>query len=159
QLWLAPYADRFRNAAVTIDPIRRAARLWVDRFATPTPSAEQVRHLLWIVAQLHAVVPIVHARFEGASMAEKYAGLGGDTRDPFVLAGNPLVAAYAEGGDVAVDAWIAAQTEWSREEIGKMLREVAIEVVTGEEGLRPQASGLSQNEDEDEEVGEEDDEE
>jgi hypothetical protein len=150
QLWLAPYAGRFRNAAVTLDPIHHAARLWVDRFATPTPSAEQVHHLLWIVAQLHAVVPVAHARFEGATMAEKYAGLVGDTRDPFVLAGNPLVAEYARGGDAAVDAWIAVESAWSREEVAHMLRELAIDVVM--EG------GVSQSEEEEEVEDEEDEE-
>src|SRR6185295_16941051 len=54
----------------------------------------------------------------------------------FVLGGNPLLAAHDAGGEQAVDAWIAAQTQWSNEEIAQMLRELAIELVTRSE-LRP----------------------
>ena len=129
-LWLAPYGGRYRNAAVTIDRKHHAAHLWIDRFASPTSAEEQVHHLLWIVSRLHEVTPIVHARFGGATMAQKYAGLMGDTSEPFVIGGNPLIAVYAERGEGGVDAWIDVQNHWSSEELAHMLRELAIEVVT-----------------------------
>ncbi|HSD87501.1 MAG TPA: hypothetical protein VLB44_08295 [Kofleriaceae bacterium] len=132
-LWLAPYGGRYRNAAVTIDRKHHAAHLWVDRFAVPTPPAEQVRHLLWIVSKLAEVVPVVHARFVGATMAQKYGTLMGDTTEPFVLGGNPLLVVYAAGGQAAVDQWIEEQTVWSAEEVAQMLRELAIEIVTADD--------------------------
>jgi hypothetical protein len=129
-LWLAPYAGRYRNASVTIDRKHHAAHLWVDRFAVPCSAREQVQHLLWVLSKLDEVTPIVHARFAGASIAQKYAGLTDDESEPFVLGGNPLLAVHAQGGEANVDAWIASQTAWSREEIAQMLRELAIEIVT-----------------------------
>jgi hypothetical protein len=129
-LWLAPYGGRYRNAAVTIDHRRHAAHFWVDRFAVPCSAEEQVHHLLWILTKLDEVVPIVHARFAGATMAQKYAGLMGDTSEPFVLGGNPLLAIHATQGEQGVDRFLAEQTEWSAEELAAMLRELAIEVVT-----------------------------
>lgn len=129
-LWLAPYNNRFRNAAVTIDPKRHAAHLWVDRFAAMTPNDEQVHHLMWVLSQLDLVLPIVHAKFEGASMAQKYAGMMDDAPEPFVLGGNPLVAAHRAGGDAAVDAIVAQPGEWTERELAAMLRELAIEIVT-----------------------------
>jgi hypothetical protein len=132
-LWLSPYGGRYRNAAVTLDRTRHAAHLWVDRFAVPCSPAEQVQHLLWVVSRIDEVIPVVHARFGGASMAQKYGGILGETGDrgePFVLGGNPLLTVHREGGEVAVDAWIASQTDWSNEEIAAMLRELAIELVS-----------------------------
>lgn len=147
-LWLAPYGGRYRNAAVTIDRAHHAAHLWVDRFAVPCSAEEQVHHLLWILSKLDEVVPILHARFAGATTAQKYAGLIGDTSEPFVLGGNPLLAVYARGGEQAVDAWIADQTDWSAHEVAQMLRELAIEVVT--------ASDDDEGDDADEVIGDED---
>ncbi len=132
-LWLAPYGGRHRNAAVTIDSKHHAAHLWVDRFAVPCSAAEQVHHLLWIVTKLHEIIPVIHARFAGATMAQKYGGLMGDTSEPFVLGGNPLIAVHARGGEQGVDAWIDGQTDWSREEVAQMLRELAIELVTSDD--------------------------
>lgn len=126
-LWLAPYAGRYRNAAVTFDRARHAAHLWVDRFAVPCSPGDQVHHLLWIVSKLDEVLPVVHARFGGASMAQK---LGDEAPEPFVLGGNPLLRVFAEGGQRAVDAWTAEQTEWSPQEVGAMLRELAIEIAS-----------------------------
>ena len=97
-LWLAPYASRFRNSGVTHDDERHAAHLWVDRFEAETGNDEQVHHLMWVLAQLDAVLPIAHARFAGATMAQKYSGMMDDAPEPFVLGGNPLVAAYREVG-------------------------------------------------------------
>ena len=129
-LWLGPYAMRYRNADVTIDPAHHAVHLWVDRFAVGTDAAAQVEHLLWIAAQLHQVLPVLHARFVGATMLQKYGGLMGEVEPPFVLGGNPLVARHAEGGEQAVDAWIATQTAWSSAELARMLDELAVDLVT-----------------------------
>jgi len=123
-LWLAPYGGRHRNAAVTIDRTHHAAHLWVDRFAVPVEVGVQVHHLLWIATQLDAVLPVVHARFAGATMAQKYGGLMGDASEPFVLGGNPLLAVPA----AHIDAWIAKQHDWADEEIAQMLRDLAIEI-------------------------------
>jgi len=129
-MWLAPYGGRYRNAAVTIDQRHHAAHLWVDRFAVPCSPHEQVHHLLWVVSKLDEITPILHARFGGATMAQKYGGMLGDTSAPFVLGGNPLVAVHAAEGERGVDAWIAAQTHGSNDELAQMLRELAIELVT-----------------------------
>ena len=129
-LWLAPYGGRHRNAAVTIDRAHHSAHLWVDRFAVPSSSADQVHHLLWVLSKLDEVIPVVHARFAGATMAQKYGGLMKEAGEPFVLGGNPLVGVHAEGGDAAVDAWLARQSAWSDEELAQMLRELAIDLVT-----------------------------
>ena len=72
-LWLAPYGGRYRNAAVTFDRKHHAAHLWVDRFAVPCTPDEQVHHLLWILSKLDEVLPVVHARFAGATMARSTA--------------------------------------------------------------------------------------
>ncbi len=123
-LWLSPYGGRHRNAAVTIDRRHHAAHLWVDRFAVPSSPEEQVGHLLWILSKLDEIVPVIHARFGGASMQQKYGGMMGDTSEPFVLGGNPLLAVYASAGDSGVDAWIDSQKDWSPEEVAQMLRDL-----------------------------------
>ncbi|MDB4958398.1 MAG: hypothetical protein JWO36_5967 [Myxococcales bacterium] len=133
-LWLAPYGTRYRNTSVTFDRRHRAAHLWVDRFAVPCSVAEQVHHLLWIASKIDEVMPILHARFGGASMTQKYGGLAGSDNDTFVLGGNPLLAVHASGGEQAVDRWIAEQRAWSSAEVAEMLRETAIEIVTTERG-------------------------
>jgi hypothetical protein len=143
-LWLSAYGtERYRNAAVTIDRRHHSAHLWVDRFAVPCSPEEQAGHLLWVLSKLHEVTPVLHARFGGATMAQKYGGLMGDTSEPFVLGGNPLLAIYAESGEAIVDRWIAEQTDWSNEEVAQMLRELAEQIVAS---------------DPDEDDGEEDDE-
>lgn len=140
-LWLAPYGGRYRNSAVTIDRKHHSAHLWVDRFEVASDADELVGHLFWIVSKLDEVVPVVHARFASATMAQKYGELlgdeddEGDANEPFVLGGNPLMAAYALGGEAAVDRWIAEQTAWSKEEVAQMLREIAVEIVTATDSL------------------------
>ncbi|CAN5909330.1 hypothetical protein BH11MYX3_BH11MYX3_14110 [soil metagenome] len=138
-LWLAPYGGRYRNAAVTVDTRHHSAHLWVDRFAVPCSPADQVHHLMWVLGKIHEVMPILHARFSGATMAQKYGGLMGETAEPFVLGGNPLIAVHAQGGERGVDAWIETQTGWSNEEIAQMLRELAIELVTGSDVVDDEA--------------------
>jgi hypothetical protein len=98
----------------------------------PSSSTEQVEHLLWIISKLCEVIPVVHARFGGATMAQKYGGLMGDTSEPFVLGGNPLIDMHAAGQDL--DAWIESQMTWSNDEIAEMLRELAIEIATSNGG-------------------------
>jgi hypothetical protein len=135
-LWLAPYAGRYRNTAVTIDTVHHSAHLWVDRFAVPCEPAELVHHLLWIVSKLDEVVPVLHARFAPATMAQKCRGLDDEDllAQPFVLGGNPLVEIYRAGGEAAVDGWLAEQTDWSADELALMLRELAVEIVSTDEG-------------------------
>lgn len=134
-LWLAPYGDRHRNTAVTVDSVHHSAHLWVDRLAVPCKAAELVHHLLWIVSKLDEVVPVLHARFAPATMAQKYRGLDDEDliAEPFVLGGNPLIELYRAGSEVAVDAWLAKQTDWSSEELALMLRELAVEIVSTDE--------------------------
>lgn len=168
-LWLSPYGGRYRNAAVTLDRTRHAAHLWVDRFAVPCSPEEQVQHLLWIVSRIDEVVPVVHARFGGASMAQKYGGVMGDDDEPFVLGGNPLLAVHREGGEGAVDAWIDAQSAWSNEEIAAMLRELAIDLVSeavanGQDDVstamdNPSLEAISEEDEGDEDDDEDDDDE
>ncbi|HEY4057354.1 MAG TPA: hypothetical protein VGM39_12140 [Kofleriaceae bacterium] len=127
-LWLAPYGGRYRHANVTFDRTHHAVHLWVDRFEAPGPAAEMVGYLLWIASKLDDVLPVIHARFCGATMEQKYAR---DPSEAFVLGGNPLIDVHARGGDEGVDAWIDGQTVWSTEEVAQMLRELAIDIVTG----------------------------
>ncbi len=155
-MWLTPYGGRYRTARVTIDPVHHAAHFWVDRFAVPCSPQEQVHHLLWIVSKLDEVTPVVHARFAGATMGEKYGDLAGDLREAFVLGGNPLLAVHAREGDAGIDAWIAGQTTWSSEEIAPMLRELAIDLVTRR---APEPVSSEADEDEDDFVDDEEDEE
>ncbi len=133
-LWLAPYGGRYRNTAVTIDNIHHSAHLWVDRFAVPCTPEELVHHLLWIVSKLDEVVPVLHARFAPATMAQKYQGLDDEDllAEPFVLGGNPLIDIYQLGGDAGVEAWLAEQTDWAPDELALMLREVAVEIVSSD---------------------------
>jgi hypothetical protein len=130
-LWLTPYGGRYRNANVTFDRRHHAVHLWVDRFEAPGPAAEMIGYLLWIASKLDEVLPVVHARFAGASMQQKYGGIIGDTSEAFVLGGNPLVELHTRGGDEGVDTWLEEQTVWSNEEVAQMLRELAIDIVTG----------------------------
>ena len=163
-LWLAPYGDRYRNTAVTIDPTHHSAHLWVDRFAVPCKPEELVHHLLWIVAKLDEVMPVLHARFAPASIAQKYGGT--ETEEaPFVLGGNPLLALYKTGGDAAVDAWISSQSDWSAEELAMMLRELAVEIVSADNDdpdavpaqIGTEEEGPDDDDDDDDEDGDDDD--
>src|SRR5690349_17953649 len=102
---------------------------------------------MWIVAMIDKVVPVVHARFVAATMAQKYGGVIGEPSEPFVLGGNPLLAVHAQGGEVAVDAWLAAQTEWSNDELAHMLRELAVEIVTSDEVREPDDEAIDDEDD------------
>ena len=130
-LWLAPYAGHYRMGAVTIDRAHHSAHFWVDRFLVTTDDEEQVRHLLWVVSKLHEVIPVVNAHFAGASMEQKYGELVAERPEPFVLGGNPLAVAFRKDGEAGVDAWLAEQTDWSTEEIARMLVGLARGIATG----------------------------
>jgi hypothetical protein len=55
-------------------------------------------------------------------MAWKYRGLTGDSSEPFVLGGNPLLAVYRADGEPGVMAWVDdPPAEWSRREVAAML--------------------------------------
>lgn len=111
-LWLAPYRGEVRNAGMTYDQPHHAAQLWVE-------PAQLARHVLWVVSKIDEVFPIVRAR------------LGGPSGSSVVLGGNPLRTVYLEGGEAAVDRWVADQTEWSNAEITRMLCALARELATG----------------------------
>ncbi|MFT3696302.1 MAG: hypothetical protein QM831_24390 [Kofleriaceae bacterium] len=152
-LWLAPYGGRYRNTAVTIDPQHHSAHLWVDRFAVPCAAEELVHHLMWIVARLDEVIPVLHARFVPASLAQKHS----EVEDLFVLGGNPLLRVYRDGGESAVDAWITTQTDWSGDEVAMMLRELAVELVSGDEELVIIGDEEPDDDDDDDELPDDDD--
>jgi hypothetical protein len=114
-LWLAPYGGRYRDTAIAIDRDHRSVQLWTQRLDAP----DAIAHLTWIAAMLDRVLPIVHARF----------GTRGD--DAFVLGGNPLRGLYADGGELAIDTWLADQTEWSDDEVARMLCELADDIAAG----------------------------
>jgi hypothetical protein len=162
-MWLAPFGGRYRNTAVTFDRTHHAAHLWVDRTAPPSGgaaggarvaagdrfAAQLVQRLLWIVSQIDDVLTVLHARFEGG-------GLPASDRDPFVLGGNPLRAVYARGGERAVDDWIAIQRDWSKEEVARMLRELAIELASAQAG-EDEDEGDDEDDDEGEDRNDDDD--
>jgi hypothetical protein len=115
-MWLAPYRNGYRDTAIAIDREHRVAHLWVSRL----DDSEGARaHLAWIAAMLDRVLPVEHARF--ASRRD----------DGLVLAGNPLRACHAAGGEAAVDAWLADQTSWADDEVARMLCELAEDVASG----------------------------
>jgi hypothetical protein len=121
-LWLAPYAGSHAEASIAIDRTRHAARLWVDRLAVPCSREVVIRHLLWIVSKIDEVIPILRARFVWAPPEPRVDRDG----EPFILGGNPLLAAHASGGAAAVDAWLASVKGWSQPELAEMLRELAL---------------------------------
>jgi hypothetical protein len=159
-LWLSPYGGRFRNGAVTFDRTHNAAHFWVDRFASPTSAADQVHHLLWVMSQLDTVLRVVHARFAEASMTQKFGGLLGASREPFVLGGNPLLDVFADDGDSGIDSWLAMQTDWSDEEAAAMLRELALAIVTSSDDTddaAPDADGTDDADADDDDDDDDDD--
>lgn len=133
-LWLSVYQDErteefepFQRADVVHDRRHRSALMWVERFAVPATASDQVHFLLWIVAQLHEVLPIVWARFDSVDEAVKAQAQGGEGIEPFVLAGNPFADRFQRQGEEAALAWAVSQTMWSRREIAGMLVEVALD--------------------------------
>ncbi len=133
-LWLSAYQDErleelepFRRADVVHDRRHRSALMWVERFAVPATASEQVHFLLWIVGQIHGVLPIAWARFEVVDDAVRARADGADGREPFILAGNPFAERFRRHGEEAALLWAVSQTGWSRRELAGMLIEVALE--------------------------------
>ncbi len=134
ELWLSAYQDEridelepFQRAHVVHDRRHRTALMWVERFAVPATASEQVHFLLWIVAQIHDMVPVAWARFEAVDDAVRARAAGGDGREPFVLAGNPFAERFRRHGEERALLWAVSQSAWSRRELAGMLIEVALE--------------------------------
>jgi thioredoxin 1 len=133
RLWVMAYVDPraeevpFRNTSVTFDEAHRSALVWIDRFCPPATVTQLVQHLLWIADRIHTVVPVVHARFGGATMEQKYHHMMEGSPAPFVLAGNPLVRTFHEGGEAAAATWAETQTTWSPKELAAMYVELGTE--------------------------------
>lgn len=134
-LWLSAYQDEraegfeaFQRADVVHDREHRSALMWVERFAVPATASEQVHFLLWVCAQIHAILPIAWARFDSVDDAVKARAMVDDTQGtPFVLAGNPFADRFHRQSEEAALAWAVAQSAWSRRELAGMLVEVALE--------------------------------
>lgn len=133
-LWLSVYQDErvseyepFQRADVVHDRAHASALMWVERFAVPATAADQVHFLLWVIVQLHNILPIAWARFETVDDSVKARAAGDTTGAPFVLAGNPLADRFHRSGEQAALTWAVAQSAWSRRELAGMLVEVALE--------------------------------
>ena len=133
-LWLSAYQDErtdeleaFQRADVIHDRRHRTALMWVEKFAVPATSADQVHFLLWILARIHDVLPIAWARFEIVDGAIKSRAAGDVVGEPFVLAGNPLAERYTRHGEEGALAWAVSQSAWSKRELAGMLVEVALD--------------------------------
>jgi len=130
-LWLSVYQDEraeefepFQRADAIHDRRHRSCLMWVERFAVPATASDQVHFLLWLLARLHEIIPIVWARFDAVDEAVKAQATG---EPPFVLAGNPFSERFRRQGEEPALAWAVGQTLWSRREIAGMLVEVALE--------------------------------
>jgi len=137
-LWLSVYQDEradefepFQRADVVHDRKHRSALMWVERFAVPATSSDQVQFLLWIVARIDDILPIAWARFDDVDDAVKSRAAGGTpgsgADEPFILAGNPLADRFRRHGEEAALVWAVGQSAWSRRELAGMLIEVALE--------------------------------
>ena len=113
ELWCQSF-EEFRHVGTEYDGIRRSGVLWVDRWSFPRSGRSLVHHTMWLAARIHDVMPVLHASFQGAEMAWKYRGLTGDSSEPFILGGNPLLSIYREHGESGVMAWVEdAPAGWS----------------------------------------------
>ncbi len=133
-LWLSVYQDErvdefepFQRADVVHDRKHRSALMWVERFTVPATASDQVHFLLWIVAQINDILPLIWARFDSVDDAVKSRATGPAADEPFILAGNPLADRFRRQGEEAALAWAVAQSVWSRRELAGMLIEVALE--------------------------------
>ena len=131
-LWLSVYQDEraddfepFQRADVAHDRRHRSALMWVERFAVPASSSDQVHFLLWIISRLNDILPIAWARFD--SVDESVKAQATDEKAPFVLAGNPFADRFHRQGEEVALSWAVGQTSWSRRELAGMLVEVALE--------------------------------
>jgi len=134
-LWLSVYQDEradefeaFQRADVVHDRRHQSALMWVERFAVPATSSDQVHFLLWIIARINDILPISWARFETIDDAVKARASGEATGgEPFILAGNPLAERFQRHGEEAALAWAVAQSAWSKRELAGMLIEIALD--------------------------------
>jgi tetratricopeptide (TPR) repeat protein len=83
-LWLSVYQDErvdefepFQRADVVHDRKHRSALMWVERFTVPATASDQVHFLLWIVARIHDILPLIWARFDSVDDAVKSRATGG----------------------------------------------------------------------------------
>ncbi|MGE0550673.1 MAG: hypothetical protein AB7O24_21435 [Kofleriaceae bacterium] len=132
-LWLSVYQDErtedfepFQRADVVHDRRHRSALMRVDGLAVPATANDQVHFLLWIVAQIHEILPLAWARFAAVADSVKTHTTPDSGIDPFVLAGNPLAERFRRLGEEAALAWASSQSGWSRRELAEMLIEVAL---------------------------------
>lgn len=141
-LWLSVYQDErvdefepFQRADVVHDRKHRSALMWIERFTVPATASDQVHFLLWIVARINDVLPLIWARFDSVDDAVKSRATGETIggagtpggEEPFILAGNPLADRFRRQGEEAALAWAVGQAVWSRRELAGMLIEVALE--------------------------------
>ncbi|MDX2093647.1 MAG: hypothetical protein SFX73_37755 [Kofleriaceae bacterium] len=133
-LWLSVYQDErsdefepFQRADVVHDRKHRSALMWVERFAVPATATDQVNFLLWIVARINEVLPLVWARFETVDEAIKSRAMPDEDGDPFILAGNPFAERFRRHGEEPALAWAVSQSGWTRREVAGMLIEVALD--------------------------------
>ncbi|MBA3458598.1 MAG: hypothetical protein H0T46_01445 [Deltaproteobacteria bacterium] len=133
-LWLSVYQDErtdefepFQRADVVHDRRHRAALMWVERFAVPATSSDQVHFLLWIAARINDTLPLAWARFDAVDDAVKSRAVPDDGSEVFVLAGNPFADRFRRHGEEAALAWAVSQNAWSKRELAGMLIEVALE--------------------------------
>lgn len=131
RIWISTYVDPrvngvpFGHTGVTFDEAHHAALLWMDEDRTPTTAQQLVEHLLWVANRLHAIVPIAHGRFAGATLDQKRAVHVEGAPMPLVLAGNPLQKLWHDEGEAAALAWAERQREWSKVELAAMFVELA----------------------------------
>lgn len=133
-LWLSVYQDErsdefepFQRADVVHDRRHRSALMWVERFAVPATSSDQVHFLLWIAARINEVLPLAWARFDAVDDAVKSRAITEEGTEPFILAGNPFAERFRRHGEEAALAWAVSQSAWSRRELAGMLIEVALD--------------------------------
>jgi tetratricopeptide (TPR) repeat protein len=131
-LWLSAYQDErsetfepFRRADVVHDRTHRSALLWVEHLHVPATASDQVHFLMWIVARLAEITPIMWSRFDSSDQAAKAKASSDDDR-PFVLAGNPFADRLQRQGSEAALAWSVSQSLWTKRELAGMLIEVAL---------------------------------
>ncbi|MGE0868607.1 MAG: hypothetical protein AB7P03_08595 [Kofleriaceae bacterium] len=132
-LWLSVYQDErtedfepFQRADVVHDRRHRSALMRVDGLAVPATPSDQVHFLLWIVSQIHDILPLAWARFAAVADSVKTHTSPNSEIEPFVLAGNPLAERFRRMGEEAALAWAASQSGWSKRELAEMLIEVAL---------------------------------
>jgi tetratricopeptide (TPR) repeat protein len=136
-LWLSVYQDErvdefepFQRADIIHDRKHRSALMWVERFTVPATASDQVHFLLWIVARINDILPVIWARFDNVDDAVRSRAIGGGASgndEPFILAGNPLADRFHRHHEEAALAWAVQQSVWSRRELAGMMIEVALE--------------------------------